>query len=160
MKSYIIICVLIVVASQVYANDERKSETEPIELKKAVLVGGQENIDSSDPIVQELTGFINSHRYNSTGVDENIWLVSGVANVTSQVVSGVIYRMDVTLTKTTCLKEETLVKRIKIDDLKVSENSLCAYETSDKLNNTVTINYQILTKPWLDSVEILSEKEV
>lgn len=119
------------------------------------LVGGMEKVESPE-MVETLSSFINEHRYNLTGVNDNVWLVRNISNVTSQVVSGMIWRLEATLEKTTCLREAIEADKIIVKELSMAEaRELCGVHDS---NATVVLNYKILTKPWLDLVQVQLEE--
>lgn len=122
---------------------------------KEKFVGGLETVESPD-MIETLSSFINEHRYNLTGVNDNLWLVRNLSNVTSQVVSGMIWRLEATLEKTTCMRESIDTDKIKVKELSVAEaRDLCGMHDS---NATVVLNYKILTQPWLDFVQVQKEE--
>lgn len=142
-------------SSLTLAEDQNTTVDSDSEMMQGILLGGLQDASSDLDLIDTLTSYINDHRYNQTGMDENIWLISNVSNVTSQLVSGMIYRLDVTLSRTECLKKDVDVTQLRSS----VGDQLCSMENdgdTDESENVV-IHYKILVKPWLGSTEILAE---
>jgi len=51
-----------------------------------VLFGGREKVNPDSEIMQTLTSYVNDRHYNATNLNESIWIVSRIKNVTQQLV--------------------------------------------------------------------------
>ena len=122
---------------------------EPVPSKEeAIMQGGQQLQDPNSEDVLQLVKTINEFNYNKTELGENLWLVSCVKKVTSQIVAGIKWRLDLTLGETTCVKDQ-----VELDDVN-SEKTKQICGISD--GTGVERHYEIWSKPWMNFIEIIS----
>ena len=131
---------------------------EPSIVTEQVLLGGLQPVDSNDDMVQNLTFLINDHKFNKTLENENIWLVTSVKNVSTQLVSGILWHIDVVLSKVNCIKNDVDSDKVKAAQYKLNiEESACPVVNQTK-SDELKVHYEIISKPWLNILEIHDEK--
>ena len=156
-----ILCLLLLglkcCAGETESEETTTSTIEPI-VKEQVLLGGLQPVDSNDDMVQNLTFLINDHKFNKTLENENIWLVTSVKNVSTQLVSGILWHIDVVMSKVNCIKNEVDSDKVKAAQYKFSmEESACPVVNQTN-SDELQVHYEIISKPWLNILEIHAEK--
>uniref|UniRef100_A0AC35UBL6 Cystatin domain-containing protein n=1 Tax=Rhabditophanes sp. KR3021 TaxID=114890 RepID=A0AC35UBL6_9BILA len=104
------------------------------------LVGGKTNRDPNDPEIVALARKV-TIKYNQQSNDLYLYTFSHIQSATSQVVSGVLYELDVLAVKTDCIKNNA--------DLGKETN--CPASAN---GGRVLIKATVYSVPWEDSEEI------
>ncbi len=133
------------------------NEFDSVTMPGPVLYGGREKLSSDSEMMQTLISYANDHYYNATNFNESIWIVKNIENVTQQLVAGMIYRFDAILTKTKCFKGEldNETNETKADFGKKYDLCMVGSQETKPENNHKVVHYEILSKPWLDILEVM-----
>ena len=113
------------------------------------LIGGVEQVSTSDPKVNQLVERVNEFNYNKTDDYEYVWLVTCVKKATKQLVNGLKWTIDATLGQTNCIKKSIEFKYLNSIETKI----ICSFRDYDEKVR----HYVIYEKPWLNLIKVYSE---
>ncbi|XP_077145818.1 cystatin-like [Ranitomeya variabilis] len=108
------------------------------------LLGGREKVDVDSAAVKQAVDFA-LYEYNKASNDRYQARVVKVHNAERQVVSGIIYYLDVDVGRTQCRKPTIDVKN-------------CELHTDANLAKTTTCSFEVYTVPWRASTKLTASK--
>jgi hypothetical protein len=114
------------------------------------LIGAHRKVNPNDETIRLISRQFSLLWNEQQTESNNFFRVSCIKKGTSQVVSGVIYNLTVLLTETECKKTQfsgVQLTQVKDDELFAS----CPFT-----NNELECNFSILSKPWLNKVELVT----
>ena len=113
------------------------------------LIGGVEQVSTSDSKINELVERVNEFNYNKTDDNEYVWLVTCIKKATKQLVSGLKWTIDATIGQTNCVKKSIELNYLNSIETKI----LCSFRDYDKKVR----HYVIYEKPWLNWINVYSD---
>ncbi|XP_007896509.1 cystatin [Callorhinchus milii] len=109
------------------------------------LLGGIEEAPVDDQVIQDAAQFALSE-YNKASNDLYVSKISRIVSAKIQLVSGILYFLDVELGRTQC-------RRAVVDSLE-----LCSFHTASGLARKERCRFTIRTIPWLQVTQLLKSQ--
>ncbi|XP_038586232.1 cystatin-like [Micropterus salmoides] len=110
-----------------------------LEVLAGPIVGGVTNINKDDPDLQKAL-LVATNYYNTQSKDPFLYKISSVSKARSQLVAGILYSVDLAISKTTC-------RKLPSQDL-----SKCSFKLPRK---TLQCHVKVLVVPWLKQTTTL-----